>query len=130
MTDPPPASGTSHPAADTALRVVAWVMGAIDVVALAWWVALGARVGPTFGSMFADLGGEVPLPTRVVIHPAFGFAVAAVGAGALAGTVFAPLRPVIRAGLLGALLVAHFAASGVTAYVLYLPIFTMADKVH
>jgi hypothetical protein len=53
--------------------------------------------------------------------------VAAAGLGALAGTAFAPLRPVHRASIPSALLVAHFAGVGIVVYLLYLPIFAMAD---
>jgi hypothetical protein len=129
MSEAAPDPAASRADTHVAIRVVAWVLGAIDALALAWWVALGVQIGPTFAGMFDDFGGAIPLPTRVVIHPAFGLSVAAVGAGVLAGAVLARLRPAPRAGLLGALLIAHFATSGVVTYLAYLPIFAMADKV-
>lgn len=111
---------------ERAMGVLAWVLGAIDTLALLWWIGLGLRIAPAFRDMFADFGAALPLPTRLVIHPAYGLAVATGFTAALVAAALLRIRPGQRAAMLGALLVVHCAAFGATAWALYLPIFQMA----
>lgn len=90
---------------------------------------LGLRIVPTFRDMFADFGAALPLATPVVSNPACGLGMALAFTVALVSAALVPMRPIRCAAMLGALLVAHVAAFGVTVYSMYLPIFEMAGNI-
>ena len=52
----------------TAADWIGLVLVALGSLALAWLSTLGA----TFGEMYRELGGPLPLATRIAIHPATG----------------------------------------------------------
>lgn len=115
--------------ADAAMVVLSWVLGAIDALAVLWWIALGLHIASAFRDIFADFGAALSVPTQVVISPAYGLGMAVAFTMALATTALVPMRPARRAAVLGGVLVAHVAAFGATAYAMYLPIFEMAGNI-
>jgi hypothetical protein len=119
----------ARPDDSSALTILSWIFGALDGLATLCWASFGLRIGPTFAEMYAEFGGTVPIATRVVTHPAYGLAVAAAGALVIAYATLGRGTMGRRAGLLGALVVAHAAAWLGSLYVVYLPILATAGDI-
>lgn len=96
-------------------------LGALALLFLAWM----AIRGDGLARMYAELGGELPLLAKVVLHPAWRFGIVAVVLGAL---VVSALRATHRFAVLAAG-IAGIAAAVLSYVGAYSPIWALAGNI-
>lgn len=123
---PHPPVGPAEASTAPALNLLAAVFVAIDLLGVGWWGFFGLGYSPSFISMFADFGAELPLATVLVAHPAFGLTMATALLGAVVATSVFVRSPFRRAVTLGALFVGNLVVVALAVTALYLPIFALS----
>ncbi len=123
LPSPPARSASARAGASRALQILSAVFAALDTLAIGWWSLLAVGYAPSFTSMFEAFGGELPLVTRLVIHPAFGPAMVLAATAAMAGAWRLPPSPDRRAAWLGGLFVVNALGISAVIFALFLPMF-------
>lgn len=99
----------------------------VVIVACAlFFITFGVTIAPRFALMLADLGGELPFVTRLVLKPTVPLAALIYLA---IGTVAGLLRPAERALILSLTAGGGMALGFAAVLALYLPIFTLAGQI-
>ena len=119
-------TAATHPRAPIAplvwaLTVLAWALG-LSLAVMPFFVL------PTFRAMFHEFGGVLPLPTRVVLSPAFSLAMAGLSIGFGVSAVLATRRTA-RVALAVAALTVGLIGFAMLFVGLYWPIFTLAGSI-
>ena len=113
-----------------ALSILDWIGIVLTVPATLTLFVFPIAIAPSYLSMFADFGGELPAITRLVLSPWFTPMLGLIPVGLLIGAWRAGLD---RIGVLRALVVAAFVSGMVgvafTWIALYQPMSAMADAI-
>jgi type II secretory pathway component PulF len=112
------------------------VLTAVDLVGLGfavlgllWATVAVLLVAPSFATMFADLGGQLPTFTRLCLSRWFPFLIGSVPlAVAMVGPVLRAERPT-RLLLMGLSIVLSLAMPAIFLVGMYLPIFSIAGSI-
>lgn len=95
------------------------------------FAAMGAlQLAPTFAAMFEDLGGELPLLTRLFLNPLVPIVLGVTPAFAVGGAIALQSEPRVRVGATVFAVAMVFLLPALFLTAMYLPLFRLSSAVH